>query len=544
MDPKYLLRKLKPYWFEAIFISTSIAFSFWLMWTTFSYAEGAMQLAGKVWSDFGNHIPLIRSFSLGNNIPPELPSFSGEPIRYHYLFYYYVGLLEKWGIRIDYALNILSGLSFAALLIVIYFLGKLIFNSRAVGTLGVLLFLFNSSFSFLEFFASHPLSLNTLYDISNNIIFPSFGPYDNKIVSAFWNLNVFTNQRHFALGLAVFLLLVYWIIRQEKEKKRLEVPLAALAGLFLGFMPYLHSSIFFMEGVVLGVLLLILKRQRLPLLVLLVTGFVVAIPTLFFLGGQTSYKPQLVVGYLTSTNLTLLNFGKYWLYNLGLSLFFIPVGFWLAPKLGKQVLFAFLPLFIIGNLFQFSIEMAGNHKFFNVFLIIGNLFSAFVLVKLFKWDFLKPFVVLFFILLTLSGIIDFFAIKNDKIYKLEDHPKNADVNWVVSNTPRNAVFLNSTYLYPAASIAGRKAFMGWPYFAWSQGYNTQKRTDEIKSILREKEKKVVCEYLTKNKIDFVALDRPSEDFPFDLNDWKQNFLADYINPQTGLTIFDVKGSCN
>src|SRR3990167_947392 len=129
-----MFRKLK----DKIDIATviiavaALAFSFWLMFSTFSYKDGSILIAAKARSDFGSHIPLIRSFSLGNNFPPEFPIFPGEPIRYHFLFYFVVGLLERVGVRIDYALNLPSALSFSFLLITIYFLAKLIFKSRAV----------------------------------------------------------------------------------------------------------------------------------------------------------------------------------------------------------------------------------------------------------------------------------------------------------------------------------------------------------------------------------------------------------------------------
>ena len=82
------------------------------MFSTFSYEKGVMEISSKAWSDFANHIPLIRSFSLGNNFPPQYPLFAGPPIRYHFLFYAFAGFLEKTGIRIDYALNIPSILGF------------------------------------------------------------------------------------------------------------------------------------------------------------------------------------------------------------------------------------------------------------------------------------------------------------------------------------------------------------------------------------------------------------------------------------------------
>ena len=94
-----------------VFVLGSI-FGFFLMFSTFSSMDGNMIISSKAWSDFASHIPLIRSFSLGSNFPVEYPLFPGEPIKYHFIFYYLVGLLEKIGLNIGLALNIPSFIGF------------------------------------------------------------------------------------------------------------------------------------------------------------------------------------------------------------------------------------------------------------------------------------------------------------------------------------------------------------------------------------------------------------------------------------------------
>jgi len=136
---------------EIFIFFISLIFSSWLMFSTFSYENGRMMIASKAWSDFANHIPLIRSFSLGNNFPPQYPLFAGPPIRYHFLFYAFVGIIEKAGIRIDYALNIPSILGFVMLILMIYLFAKEIFKSRAVGVLSILFFIFNGSLDFINY---------------------------------------------------------------------------------------------------------------------------------------------------------------------------------------------------------------------------------------------------------------------------------------------------------------------------------------------------------------------------------------------------------
>lgn len=193
-------------------------FSFYLMFHTFSYDPANQQIvmSSHLWSDFGAHIPLIRSFSYGDNWPPQYPLFPGEKIRYHFLFYAIVGFLERIGLRIDYALNIPSAVGFFGLCLGIYVIGVTVFKKKIVGVLGVLFFLFNGTLSFLNFFTRYPLSIRTPSEILSVTQFPSFGPWDNNWVSAFWNLNVYTNQRHLAFSFCLVLVTLLLLLTRKK----------------------------------------------------------------------------------------------------------------------------------------------------------------------------------------------------------------------------------------------------------------------------------------------------------------------------------------
>src|SRR3990172_9448479 len=138
-----VLRRLKLR--EIILFIFLFIFASFLMLKTFSVKEGNILIASRAWSDFAATLPLIRSFSLGSNFPPQYPIFAGPPIRYHFAFFATVGLMEKIGIRLDWALNSLSTMSFFLLTIAIYYLGKIIFKSKKVGILSVILFFFNGS---------------------------------------------------------------------------------------------------------------------------------------------------------------------------------------------------------------------------------------------------------------------------------------------------------------------------------------------------------------------------------------------------------------
>jgi hypothetical protein len=272
---------------------------------------------------------------------------------------------------------------------------------------------------------------------------------------------------------------------------------------------------------------------------------VIAIPQYLYLrSGNGGFNITFVPGYLISNHLTFINFVTYWFYNLGLHFILIPIGFILAPKKIKKLFLAFLALFVIGSTFQFAPEMAENHKFFNMFLLFGNMLSAYALVTFWKKTVLvRPFIIAIIFFLTLSGIIDFFPVYNDGKLALADYPVNKDVSWIIKNTPPNATIFNTSYLYDTANIAGRRIFLGWPYFPWSAGFDTTTRSNQIKYFFTLQNAQNICTFLKKYNLDYLSLTTPSQDFPFNEQFWKTHFSPVYTNSQTQSRIYKTSDMC-
>ncbi len=545
---KKLLKIIKKNKVETVLLLFSLIFSSWLMFSSFSYKDGSMLISTKSWSDFASHIPLIRSFSFGCNfLLPEYPLFSGEPIRYHFLFYLFSGLLEKMGLRIDYALNIPSIIGFLGLIIAIYLLAKLIFKSKAVGVLSALFFLFNGSLSFIYFFKNHlPFSNNILLDIISNKNFSSFAPYyGDGIVSAFWNLNIYTNQRHLAFSYALSLFLIYVLLKKILNNKKISLKLSITLGFVLGISFLLNMAVYAMTLLIAIIFLVLFKKNRSSLLTFIITGGVIALPFYLYLQSN-SFSSSFIFnpGYLISDNLSFYSIFHYWFYNLGFHIILIPLGFLIASKPQRKIFLSFFILFILANFFQFSVEMAANHKFINFFMIIGAMFSSYFLVWLWKKrKALKPIVLIFVFLLIFSGIIDFFPIYNDGKIKLADYPINKDINWIMKNTKSKDVFLNSSYLYNPASLAGRKIFLGWPYFAWSQGYDTTKRDGIRKEILEGSNLNDVCTKLKKYNLKYIEFIKDNDSKNFNFGFFDSNFEKVYENNLNQYYIYEISSSC-
>jgi hypothetical protein len=548
--------------------------SVWLMFFTFQYdpSTHSMILSSKVWSDFGAHIPLIRSFSFGQNIPPEYPLFPGEPIRYHYLFYAATGLLERIGLRIDIALNILSSIGFFLMLLFSYLVAKTLFNRRSVGILAVIFILFNGTLSFLNLFSKYPTITAAMNAIPHIQQFPSFGPWDNNLVTAFGNLNVYTNQRHLGLSFAIVLIIVYLLLRISNATQQHVRNIHIKRWIIYTLPNRSVRSLFILESLAIAVLtsslLFINQAAVLPAVILiaaffiwcpkvrslLLLSFLCSIPflLLFITYTQEAGQPLFELGYLIKKPVTIIGFLQFWFYNLGLHSIFIVLGMIIAPKKYRWLAIPFLVIFILPNLYRFSTDMINNHKFFNLFMIFGSMYAAYAVIRLaiyFKnrlsFRPLLLFIPALLFFMTFSGIIDFFVIANDYFIPLSDVPANKDASYIGQMTHPDAVILNSTWFYHPASIAGRKIYSGYSFFTWSAGYDTYKREEIVKRIYQTESKETACSMLKHEQISFVELNSSPEDFLQPISTmWLTMTPIFYENPNTGVKLFSVNDICN
>jgi len=383
-----------------------------------------------------------------------------------------------------------------------------------------------------------------------NTSFPSFGPWDQGLISAFWNLNIYTNQRHLAAGFALGLGFITLLLFLQKKSWKQQLPFLLISVPLLSVLPYFHQPMLIIIGLFMIWYFFALKNIR---IFLFLTGLISVGPVFVQLLTFSADPSSLVwyPGYLIHAAVTPVLFSTYWFHNLGLHVILIPIGFLLAPKTVKKALFPIFIVFLIANLFKFSVEVAANHKFFNFFMIFGNMLSAYVIILM--WNLtcagnVKNFILLHFLfrkkttdaslsgtevrknflcnlsarrkavgflsccliilLLTLSGIIDFFAVINDQKLSIVDIPRNEIATWIAINTPKDAIFLNSSYLYHPASLAGRSIFLGWPYFPWSAGYK-ENRMPIMNTMYESKNPEVFCPLFHKYNISYITVENVS-----------------------------------
>src|SRR5205809_28109 len=188
----------------------------WMMFASFNSSGSRLQISNAEYSDFGPNTAIMQSFAVGHNFPTEYPHFSGDRIRYHFLFYFQAGNLEFLGLDPAWSLNLLSITTLVAMLVIVMTLGEVLFNSRAVGRLGSLLFFFFGSLSYVPFLRKQA-SVRGAFEAITHVreYLPTIFPYRGDAWGT-WSQVTYLNQRHFASAIGILLLVLVFLVMRYR----------------------------------------------------------------------------------------------------------------------------------------------------------------------------------------------------------------------------------------------------------------------------------------------------------------------------------------
>src|SRR6266478_119436 len=574
-----------------LLIAGYVALVSWMMFASFISSDGNLRIANAQYSDFGPNTALMQSFAVGHNFPTEYPHFSGDRIRYHFLFYFQAGNLEFLGLNPAWSLNLLSISTLVAMLIVVMTLGEMLFNSRTVGRLGSLLFFFFGSLSYVPFLhrqASVRAAIQAIRQQRDYL--PSIFPYRGESWGT-WSQVTYLNQRHLASAIGIFMLvLVFLVIRYRAvPPKRAKIrpstdaispeanavpetatklvsdditQLEALpesskeeaasvsksedashseaatevateakhetvfmpqpfratltgfifSGVLLGLIPMWNSAVFIAAAAVLAVLF-VLFPLRLQMLALAITAGVIALPQMLYLGtgsGRAQMPRLFHWGYMVDQP-TAMNVAKYLGFTFGFKWLLIALALIFASWFQRRLFLAALSLLGVALCFQFTIEVLANQKFLHIWVIIANLFVAFALWRLWRLSLGgttlpgKFVAFVLFLLIISGGLIDFFPIHNTGWSEVQ-YRNDPLIDWLKKNTTPRDIFLTDRFVTHPILMAGRRVFYGWPYFAWSAGYNASNRDRVYTELFESKDPWKVYHLLKENGIEYVAYD--------------------------------------
>jgi DNA-binding beta-propeller fold protein YncE len=216
-----------------IILGLYCALACWMMFATLDFKAGNLLIGVTQWSDYGPNTAIVQSFVFGHNFPAEYPHFAGEPIRYHFLFYFLAGNLEFLGLNLAWSLNILSALTMVCMLALVMALGERLFKSRAVGYIASALFFFHGTLNLIPFLRAQTSFKGALLAIYHLPGYLSSGyPYRGEDWGI-WTQVVFINQRHLASSIGIFLVVLFFLFDRYLEKakqRKLDRALAAGVG--------------------------------------------------------------------------------------------------------------------------------------------------------------------------------------------------------------------------------------------------------------------------------------------------------------------------
>lgn len=548
---------------ELVFFGILLVFITYMMFYVFYIKDGVMYAGLTVCGDYAPHTAMMRSFSLGNNFPTQYPHFGGADVKYHFMFQFLAGNLEYLGLRLDLAYNLISIGSLLGFLMLLYELALRITGRMCCGIWTIILFFFRSGMAFWRFLWEHLQAGDLLTVLQENTAFIGYTENENW---GLWNFNVYLNQRHLAFGLLLVTLALYlfmdWleagISHEEKGLqwlgKRFTAPetwkcrqpeKALFMGLFLGLGAFWNGA-----AVIGGLLILmgfaIFSDGKLDYLITaLVTVFFSFLQTKIFIRGS-AMGFQLYLGFLAEekTPWGVVKYlfwmgGIFFLGLLGLVVFLRRKGRVLAVSFLIPTIFAFTILM--------TVDINVNHKYIMISYAFLGILWAWAVCSLWRGKGIKKILaVVLAVCLTVTGVYDFVVILKGNGYghRIAINMNSELTAWLAENLDKNDLLLTPEYSINEVTMSGVMLYCGWPYYAWSAGYDTYYRAAQAVTIYTTSDSELLKNLVKQEKITYILYE---EDSQFEGQDCREDVIAEnyelvYENPGGSIRIYKTSES--
>ncbi len=528
-----------------LFTFLVIVFVSFLMFLTF-HADGENIYVGySVFSDFAPHLGMIRSFSESNNFPTQYAHFAGEDIRYHFMFQFMVANLEYLGMRLDYAFNLPSIFGLVSVYLLLFVLVVRMTKSRLCAVLTTLLFTFRSSFTVFRYMAEQGKG-TVLTALIENTEFLGYTQNENW---GLWNLNVYCNQRHlaFSLALLIFAILMFYpyveimgkklgqVIKKEKGaitiKHRIkqgkilffsptafvikDLHMAVGMGLILGGIAFWNGAVLVATLAMLFFMAAVSDKRLDYLITAIITLILYSLQSSLFVDGSV-VSPSYYFGFLAE-NKTWWGVVLFVIELTGCVLVVALIGAMLLQGVKRYMLFVFFVPFILAFTLSLTVDITVNHKWIMMSLMLLSIFAAFALTKLWNSkDWLRRIIAIVLVfILTATGMYDLTTVVRRNQNCLVFSHDDPVTNWVIENADCDDIFLTPYYSLNNVVMGGAMLYYGWPYYAWSAGYDTDERDRNVRKMYEAGSAEELKDLITEHGIRYIIVDydcRTSEEY--------------------------------
>ena len=514
---------------EVLLFGLLAVFITYMMFYVFYIRDGVLYSGLTVYGDYAPHTAMMRSFSLGNNFPTQYPHYGGADVKYHFMFQFLTGNLEYLGLRMDFAYNIVSSASLVGFLMLLYQLALRITGKISCGAATIFLFFFRSGMAFFRFVWEHIQTGDLLETLSENVSFIGYTTNENW---GLWNFNVYLNQRHLAFGLLMVTLALYlfmdWLeagtsheekgilwmkgrfFSKEGWKSR-NPEQALLMGMFLGLCAFWNGA-----AVIGGLLILcgfaIFSDGKIDYAITAaVSIFFSYLQTKIFISGS-AMSPQIYLGFLAEDK-TVWGVVKYLFWMSGIFFLGLAVLVWFMRRRERMILLGFLFPTIFAFVLLMTPDINVNHKYIMISYAFLAIFWAWAICSL--WNrklYGKILAAVLAICLSATGIYDFAVIVrgNGPGRRVAVNMDSDLTKWLADNLDKDDLLLTPEYSMNEVTMSGVMLYCGWPYYAWSAGYDTNYRAAQAVTIYTTMDSEELKKVVKQERITYILFEEGSE----------------------------------
>ena len=524
-----LINNKKGFKREVLLFGLLAVFITYMMFYVFYIRDGVLYSGLTVYGDYAPHTAMMRSFSMGNNFPTQYPHYGGADVKYHFMFQFLTGNLEYLGLRMDFAYNIVSSASLVGFLMLLYQLALRITGKISCGAVTIFLFFFRSGMAFFRFVWEHIQTGDLLETLSENVSFIGYTTNENW---GLWNFNVYLNQRHLAFGLLLVTLALYlfmdWLeagtaheekglfwmkgrfFSKEGWKSR-NPEQALLMGMFLGLCAFWNGA-----AVIGGLLILcgfaIFSDGKIDYAITAaVTIFFSYLQTKIFISGS-AMSPQIYLGFLAEDK-TVWGVVKYLFWMSGIFFLGLAVLVWFMRRRERMILLGFLFPTIFAFVLLMTPDINVNHKYIMISYAFLAIFWAWAICSLWNRKLSgKILAAVLAICLSATGIYDFTVIVrgNGPGRRVAVNMDSDLTKWLSDNLNKDDLLLTPEYSMNEVTMSGVMLYCGWPYYAWSAGYDTNYRAAQAVTIYTTMDSEELKKVVKQERITYILFEEGSE----------------------------------
>lgn len=520
------------------------------------YTGGSQNLG-----DLPFHLGAIFSFSDGQNLPPENPSFAFAKFTYPFMVDFLTACFVTSGAKVQSAMLVQNVTACFALVVLLGNFTRRLVRNPLAGKIAALLFLFSGGLGFLIFFRDYWHDGRSLFEFLLNL--PS--DYTIRPKGIRWGnalITLLLTQRSLLLGMPITLIALSQLwkvftsdkeeintIKQDGEdgkenKKTFRLPPSAFClffvGLLAGTLPLVHVHSLAALFIVAAFLFFFRLDKWREWSAFGAGVCLIAVPELLWITTGSASRFSEFFGFHFGWDAGDENVFLFWAKNLGLFIPLLIVAIYLvqkyindkqeaenavekaenksaAPEKNKTVydspftvrhLYFYLPfllIFVVANLFKLAPWEWDNIKVLIYWYICSIPFVAWLLANL--WERKTAYKSAFFaclIILTFSGALDVWRVVSKQInYQVFSSDAVKIAEQIKQKTAPNALFLNAPTYNSAVVLSGRRSLMRYNGHLSSYGIDYLPREREVKRIYEGSG--LAQNFLGKNKVEYVII---------------------------------------